>query len=241
MCNRSLASPHDLQTKRMKSLESPPTVEPPPPRPPLRIAHLLIWTACTALYLGVLRGTILPITTEPNVANLGSSVPVATLMVFASVGSGAGLAGLVLWFAYHRRGIRFPVHPGEYFIPMRGISAVIQSLQFAITPSFLSEPDSIGWIIFSLSALWAVEIMAPFLAARWLSVRPWPTFFFLRGLLSFCPYLGQAASLVPLILVICLDHRRARQYPWTHWLGVALELWWNALFALLLLRLILVA
>jgi hypothetical protein len=210
----------------MEPPESPSIVEPSPPRPRLRIAHLLVWTACTALYLGVLRGTILPVTKEPNVADLANSVPVAVLMVLASVGSGASLAGLALWIACRRGGMSFPEFPGEYLIAMRGVSTGIQmaALAWSTTGSHPLPP------IPSLMILYSVEFLGPYCAIMQGVTGPWLKHLVLRLFIWFlCMPLGPTICLVALLSSLWHDFRCGRRYPWTHWLGVGLDLWWNVL------------
>jgi hypothetical protein len=212
---------------------------PPEQRPRLRIMHLLVLTVCTAFYLSMFREAILAVARPPDNASFAQSALIAFLMIFISAGGGLSLGGLVLWAAWRRHGIPFPVYPGEYFLAIRAVSVVIQTLLLGSLASGLAQVPS-EWMLIPLYGLWFVEFMSSFLAAGYLSQRPWPTYFFLRGWLFCCPPLGLPLTLVGLPIIAGRDHHRGRRYPWTHWLGVALELWWNLLCALLLLLLNLV-
>ncbi len=92
-----------------------------PPR--LGISHLMVLTACVAVYLGIARGLFGRYAQPDWEQSLGTFQ--AILWGLHGIGAGAGLAGLILFVARRRRGWPFPVHPGEYLLVMIGVSTLL--------------------------------------------------------------------------------------------------------------------
>lgn len=82
-------------------------------RPQLRIAHLMFWTACVAVYLSMIR---MLQETDPDTSTVFGNV-----WMLYGLGAGTGLAGLLLGVAWRFRGMPFPVTGGEYMLVMTGI------------------------------------------------------------------------------------------------------------------------
>ncbi|NQT15672.1 MAG: hypothetical protein HQ582_23145, partial [Planctomycetes bacterium] len=89
-----------------------PSAKPPEREPPrLGIVHFLVWTACVALYLGLtqmISDMVLASAADPNLAP-GTTRDVLA-GTFHGIGSGAALAGLLLFASRPSRGFRFPQH-----------------------------------------------------------------------------------------------------------------------------------
>jgi hypothetical protein len=215
-------------------------VEPPPQRPRLRIAHLLAWTACTALCLGVFRSAVGAFSQVHRVVDVTESPVNSVLLVFASLACGAGLGGLAIWIDCHRRGWRFPVHPGEYLLAIRGVSNLVLVIAVGFSPvsqwtdGRIVQTDNI-WPPMIALALVAVEF-TPAWASSMTTDRGWELFFFVRGWASV--FWGIVPRCIPIVLlanlfglaVLCLhDYDRGHRFPWTHWLGIASDFWWNVL------------
>src|SRR5438876_10006237 len=77
--------------------------------PRLRIAHIMLWTACTAAYLAVQRLWL-----PEGSARLGD-VRLAFLAAFAFLAA-PSLAALLLLPVWRRAGHRFPSCPGEWLL-----------------------------------------------------------------------------------------------------------------------------
>ena len=219
---------------------------PEPPR--LGILHLMVLTACVALWMGILRA--LALATGGDLSTLGSDSYQAMAGSLYGIGGGAGLAGLILFFARRLRGFRFPVHPGEYLLVISGIS---NTLWLAINPVYVwiahrgisGQPSmwvfwSVALAAFAINAavfVWALvrvkirrwrifllSIPVCHLAGyglMWMSVRiasPGPMFYVIQNV-------APLAAAVVLLIVVIQDHLEGKRYPWSHWMGIALRLW----------------
>ncbi len=209
--------------------------------PRIGILHLLVWTACVALYLAILRflwqraGAVLP--------DLGLCW--AALTVLDSVCWGTALGGLVLWIARRWRGLAFPQHPGEYMLVVLGLDVAWRFVDafavLGIGPTswtvharlivtlacysliYVWPALSVGrlhWRIFFLTLLakrLADALMRQGLMYLWLA-RVWDIVTFVNN----APIL-----LIPALLAVIFskDRRDGNRHPWTHWVGVALVLW----------------
>lgn len=93
-----------------------------PPQERLQIVHLLLWTATTAMVLGIDRAT-----SEPSNGELGK-FPLIIAWGYAPL-VGAGLAGWLLMFSrIWSDGPLFPSQPGHWLLLVSGISGVVQLL-----------------------------------------------------------------------------------------------------------------
>ncbi len=235
----------------------PPTPERPEP-PRLGILHLMVLTACVALWMGILRA--LALTTEGDVLTLGSDPYWATAGSLYGIGGGAALAGLILFFARRLRGFRFPVHPGEYLLLISAVSATLQFgiITMLVMTSFLDDSSELpNWFVpilmlvaFAVNAvvfLWALvrvkirrwriyllsipvcHVAGYGLMWMWFSIaRPGPMADVIQNL-------APLAAGVVLLIVVMQDHFEGKRYPWSHWMGVALRLWFDCVRIVLLL------
>src|SRR5437879_6422693 len=89
--------------------------------PRLRIAHIMLWTACTAAYLAVQR--LWP----PECSVRVGDARLAFLAAFAFL-AGPSLAALVLLPVWRRAGHRFPSYPGEWLLLISGAFLVLMML-----------------------------------------------------------------------------------------------------------------
>jgi hypothetical protein len=162
---------------------------------------------------------------------------------------------MVLVVARRRRGLRFPVHPGEYLLVLRGFSVLIgwaslatAFLVFGSDGVFRFQPIPVLLVVSTLilvllyvgAWVWTVVgVKSP----RWrVFLLAMPASYFLGEavLLVFyrlvAPSTGANAArlsraLPPLIVTIVLaavvlkDHLDGKRYPWTHWFGVATSFW----------------
>lgn len=224
------------------------STEPVPDQPRLGIIHFLVWMTCVAVCLGITRAWW-----GIQIADRASG-PQSILIYLGllDIGSGAALGGLALWMTRRLRGWTFPRYPGEYLLAVLGVT-VLLSLAMYITDLVLASFDEGGaghaksivfdgygqfaqGLIRGLFLLWAVVCV---------KVPRWRLFFFgvlATGLLpSFCVFwlmglMGPNRVLyfvlsVWLIALVITDHFQGRRYPWTHWLGVAVYLWYEAVAA----------
>jgi hypothetical protein len=206
-------------------------------RPSLRIAHLLLWTACTAVFLGVVT------------AGFPSSewTPWSSLLAMSSISAGGGLAGLLVLFRPFFRGGRFA--PGEVLLSVAGACSLMMIVEgfyrVAGSPGDYPWPEhSFIYMIRSLLllSLGGIAWLGLLFAAarrsfplRWrllyasLFAAPWAP----RGLewvvQSLQPLLVPAVSSIIYVgllsTVAWLDRRKPIRYPWTHWAGLLIFGW----------------
>jgi hypothetical protein len=167
--------------------------------------------------------------------------------------SGAALGGFVLLVARRRKGWQFPVYPGEVMFALFGVEAAIEvfSYCFAAIWQLVAESYSSFFILYGLRACIQSLIMAGLFAwaASRMTFRRWRIMFFCTSgsylvtysLMCLGPALFFIAPLIAdavLLVVVVMDHRDGWRYPWTHWMGVILDLWslpmmgvWIAVYA----------
>lgn len=226
-----------------------------PPR--LGIVHLLVWTACVALYLGLTR-----MMTEMIVAHTADYSPApATLRgtlagTFNGIGSGTALGGLLLFASRPSRGFRFPSHPGEYLWVLLGLGVAIRLVGMSLTTVWYILAGGgtalttwVSWPFLLLSLVLHVAIWIWVLVR--VKKRRWRVYFAIliaSNVLYFAPVAllaRLAPALVPalgsivhivlrlavdtvLVVVLLKDLADAERYPWTHWLGAVTRLWFTA-------------
>ncbi len=220
-----------------------------PSAPPLAIAHLMLWTACTAAYLAVQRVWF---------PELGGQFA-GTGLVFVAASAllaGPGLAALLLLPAWRRAGYRFPALPGEWLLLLSGCGIVLSALESLVlgaigeTSAFstATQPsDDQFFTGFRVSAALHCGVMTFLAVVAWLAFASlkgriaWRCFFFfLTGLLAFGAVWVPGESFDPrfwllswlflsavviclsiaLLLAVARDLWKRSGLPWTHWLGV---------------------
>lgn len=215
-----------------------------PEEPRLGILHFMVWTACVAAYLGLARVLTFP----PS-----DRIPVPFMAAWAmhATGAGAALGGLGLLAARRWRGLPFPVHPGEYLLVVLGFGSVLglaarATLRLALAreeAEFFNSGYFLLWhlVDFAFPFVYALIFLWPLVRVK---IPRWRWFFgtliaghFIRQLM-FCggPTLGNVASKVLfcgvvllLVTVVLWDHFQGKRYPWTHWAGVFVSLWFDGL------------
>lgn len=211
-----------------------------PEQPRLGIVHFLVWTACAAVYLGLMRFV-------SSLHTLGGQVPVSTALY--ALPMGASLGGLLLWVARRARGLRFPRHPGEYLLVVIGLQVFVHlALGIPFWIAALcgdSGPGSATYHLILLGSGVAAALFFAWAAVR-VNIRRWRWFFLVgvAGVLlpagvfvtvRVSPYLAmfvlsgatrysaRLAIDLWLLGIVIKDHVEGRRYPWTHWLGVAVR------------------
>lgn len=236
-------------------------IRPVPDQPRLGIIHLMVWTACVAVFFSVARTTL-----ADNWAELGTAKLVHWLTY--GVGAGTALSGLLLWVARRRRGLPFPGQPGETLLVLLGVGALVNLGHFpilALTTSLEELDDSYTawwWQNALYHTLWFLKtlILGAFYlrAAIRTNVTRWRVYLTLvvaSSILSFTVSLAQGylslygqpmvwlwliqgIYLLPravLVVVVIGDALQSDGYRWTHWLGAGIDLWFAASTAMWLL------
>ena len=220
-----------------------------PPR--LGIIHLLVWTACVAFYLGIIRSFWLLL---PGGSETSGALIFANLFGMAN---GTALGGLVLFAARRYRRIRFPVHPGEVLLVALGVSTVlglILYVPFLLYVSINFHSLSLKGRTADLAPLLLLNMFgnaAIFLVSMaFTNVPRWRGFFItvaafsvicgciggpMNAVLLF-PVLGMMSPIAGLVLcfVVFLDVTQRIKYPWTHWVGVGIAIWITVVMWLLI-------
>jgi hypothetical protein len=206
---------------------------------------LLVGTACTACYLGLTQTARLierDLYVGLAVERAEPSLTFEAMSVLYGVGTGMALGGLLLWPARRLRGMSFPTYPGEYLLialglfsafglGVRFLSTLMRSLQ-DVAPGLWFE--LLPLMLFGLvgAAIW-------FWAGALVRIRRWRRFFFLSAAVQMlntllgCGGIGPIATNLYVLLAVVLtvivvqDHRQGFRYPWPHWLGVGIRLWFS--------------
>lgn len=184
---------------------------PDPPR--LGIVHLLVWTACVAVVLGLNR---LILRDRPIEGTEG------IWLLLVGISGGTALGGLVLYYARRYRGLPFPVAPGDYLLVVHGIDF---GLRLAVFPLFWMSPfrdvPSLPFIFWSgLGATCFSRVLMLWPAKR-VKEPHWHRCFWTMFVGIFL-FFGLIVLFVLLVALI-EDYSKKRTYPWTHWVGIALE------------------
>lgn len=234
--------PLDGDPSPAAAVESPP---PPDNSPPLSIMHLLIWTALSAAMMGYSNlVTSLQGQQPRGFSEWLDSPALLTIRTAGAVGNATTLGGLLLLISRRRRGIRFPVQPGEWILVMRGISSVIE-LGSGLLATIGAQYESRGfWIAYGIIVVLAqlVVYLVPAILCK--DNRSWRRFFWTASAISLLAVLSAFSSAVlprmffhsntfmriywlllavgALMFLIAVggDLRRSTKRGWVHWVGV---------------------
>jgi hypothetical protein len=218
--------------------------------PRLGIVHLLAATACVAFYLGLMQSAerltqmLAEFRRYPSDDSLLGRISQASTL-FYGLGAGIALGGLPLWVARRVRGMRFPRHPGEYILVVVGIAGLLnlgEQFVFVFVSSLLFGGGlNYSWFVGIIFVLSLAVALLWFVAARRVAIRAWRRYFYLCAgatLLADFASCGSfrsgryvVAMLTDAILVwmVVREHRRGLRYPWSHWVGVGVKLWFGLL------------
>jgi hypothetical protein len=217
-------------------------------KPRLSIMHLMIWTAMSGVMMGFYNLTESLQTDRPSKSItewINSPINLA-LRTVASMAGGANLCGVLLLIDRRRRGIRFPVEPGEWLLVWQGIGTIIGlTMYLALTTTRILVDEGYVWsTIYQLvsSMIVIAEYMFPWLLCK--DNRDWRRFFFTATVLSFLSMFMMLANIaLPVVLIpfnpmgpirwvavgvgmlmfacaIGGDIRRRTSRSWVHWVGV---------------------
>lgn len=222
---------------------TPPVLAEQEDEPRLGIIHLLVWTACVAMYLGLLRGL-----EQPGTGEFPEGYWVFNCL--AGIGSGTALGGLVLWIARRYRGLRFPNHPGEYLwiaLGILGVFGMVHRAALQLLDQTLFAFEMLQLLYFAVSAIVFLVAAIRVKTGRWrfiffvvvtvdavmclivlVTVVLWQSDdMFLWTVLSPARFLVVNVMLLVVVLMDLFQHRR---YPWSHWVGPAIQLWYFVIY-----------
>jgi hypothetical protein len=229
---------------------SEPLINPPSERPAnrLAIAHLLLWTATTALAIG----TIMP---DPVDAPAPADMPaefrayqdrqqeqwrIATVLTGPVLGAGLAALAIAYWRQL-RHEPNFPTQPGHWILMIVGMCTVV-AMELHLIDRVRLDGFGSNFIRTPLFVFFWVTILLPVitLAVAYYRVaepRRWKRVFAIAGgslgllfLALCCPLWPSAADLIilailyatPISMVVAavLDVRSGRTYDVFHWVGV---------------------
>jgi hypothetical protein len=211
-----------------------PTQRPGPPR--LKIAHLMLMTACSAVYLLLQRQWFSRGTIAASGAGLGFSIADAVL-------AGPALAAVFLWPAWQARRLRFPVHAGDYLLLFAACLVVLKATARTAILAADDTPYS-SWLLLRFASLGYAFVAAAmcYVAFTHCWRRPlWGLvfcFYFASLVLTTAGnealglgridgwWLAVAALcwMTALTVAVISDIVARFRLPWTHWLGVTVFL-----------------
>jgi hypothetical protein len=201
-------------------------------RPRLRIAHFMLWMACVAVYLSLIR-----VLHESSV-----DIPAGwrNLWMLYGLGAGTGLTGLVLGVTWRCRGVRFPTTAGEYLLVIGGVGPLISLGTAAVFWAAMPRYGSSSYRACLLVSMAAGALVAAIWvwAAVKSGVRRWRVYFVLQaiedlagqtclGAMSHMLLGAELFFLLLLALIAIRDRRERWPKPWPHWLGIAVQLWFG--------------
>jgi hypothetical protein len=201
-----------------------------PSAPPLRIVHILLFTATTAGYLMALRHWLRLAGPESDPAEMTIG-----LLAAEAVCVGPALGTVYLWRGWRERGYRFPLHGGEWLLVIFAGFALVTTLARVI----LASPNQLYvgtnalpafGVLFGLLALGGLMV---YLACSPHRLPPrWRVFFGVKTLaLTSAVFLSEgdigwlvvsSSEWAALWIVTVADGGVSQRYPWTHWLGIAI-------------------
>lgn len=134
--------------------------EPLDPRlPPFRIHHILVWTACSAVFLSMQQGWFAKIATLSEYVDLRSPM-ILFQSAFGAIVLGGYWMICLMGVAWRRQAIAFPSQPGHWLAVFNGILYVSSLLPMSI--GFLLMDESWNhptWWLFTSTAIPLVVIL----------------------------------------------------------------------------------
>lgn len=200
--------------------------------PRLGTVHLLLWTACCAVFFGVARDLA-----ERPAGALG-----AVVLIMVAVGYGTAWTGLLVSLFRWLRGSRWPVEPGQWLLTIEGVAiGLLVAKQFDRSHLF-RNPRAV------IDAVTACLFVLPLFSRK--LPMPWKWLFGLLALVYVLPLAAiclQAWARAPRSLrwladQLSPDHKLScaaagvvgpaiadfwagRRWGWLHWTGIANTVW----------------
>jgi hypothetical protein len=188
------------------------------PPPPLGISHLMLWVACCALYMAIIR-------------HLNAVEPGALgLLILAAVGlsPSLGWAGLAIFVTRRLCCRRWPIHPGEWLLAALGLHYGLQAIAELLASRFIGFT-----VIEVLTCCFFVVALLGKLSRRWTAVfgvlviiaavPPLAHVLAIPAWFATQPFsllMTSAAGIVLVLPAAAIDLRRGERYGWLHWLGL---------------------
>ena len=206
-----------------------------PPR--FSIAHLMLWIACTALYLSIIR---ILVQSGPGLAEL-PLVSIVLLLLHA-IGAGAAGAGTLVFLVRRLRRVNWPIEPGEWLLFIVGTQLPLDLLALYLIISLDEIFSSTHYVSWALSC--GVLIFPTFsrkLPNRWralfcllILIYSWPLvvtcgqmwfgweFSGVSGMTTFIARNKYWLAMLLVVVLVVWDKSQHVRYGWLGWTGVAL-------------------
>ena len=188
-------------------------------QPRVGIRHLLVWTACVAVYFCLTR--------PAHDAFQGPDAPFPLFWLLHGVGAGTALGGLLLWAARRRQGLPFPSQPGEWILILHGLVTVVR-ITGAVLLAFVAPlATATNCYAITLSLADWIAIALYLIAATRVKTRRWRIGLIALAVINLVGWnpFDALLSIAVLAAVVLPDVRQGVRWRWTHWLGVAIESW----------------
>lgn len=208
-----------------------------PPR--LAIGHLLLWTACCGVFLGLAR----------SLAVRPAGAVGALVLLLVAVGYGTAWMGLAISLSRILRSSRWPLEPGQWLLAIEGVTLALLVVERSVRSPVLRNP----WAVIDAvtACMWLLPLFSRKLPAHWkwlfgalALAYAWPL-----AVISLDAWVGAPHKLVWLadqfsanrkqafaaavaVLLALADHWARRRWGWLHWVGVANAVWLALLPAL---------
>lgn len=201
-----------------------------PPR--LAVGHLLLWTACCAVFLGLAR----------SLAARPAGTVGALVLLLVAVGYGTAWMGMAISVWRILRGSHCAFAPGQWLLAIEGVTLALLVAERSVRSPVLRNP----WAI--VDALTACLLLLPLfsrkLPAKWkwlfgmlALAHAWPLA--VVGLDAwarapqklvwladqFSANRKQAFAAAAAVSLALADHWAGRRWGWLHWVGIANAVW----------------
>lgn len=223
---------HSPPDPRARELVDPSKTGSFPQSPPkLGIVHLLVWIGCALLYFSLTQF----ISGAANAPRLGRFDVFGVLHIAHGIGAAVGIGYIAMLTRRRWYDMPFPSHPGEFLAVLFGINVLVSLAARGI----LAYLD-INWPLYQVTRIPYCLVLAIFVnwAFRNIPEPHWRTFLIVFGIVALIRLakpglqlfsMVHASGLIPLIallaVAIFLDRTHRVPRPWTHWVGIGLQIW----------------
>ncbi len=224
-------SPFDPPSETTRRLTSPFAHD---PEPRLGIVHLMGWTGFTAAFMGLHQFLL---STVPGISD---SPGYGISQLAWGLGAGIAVGSLLMMVLRRRRRICFPAHPGEFLLVLHGLAFVVSSATWGAMMAIVGFRNP--WsILLALFVSQSAVIFTAIWAFQRAHQRHWRVFFVSFVVLTVLQHAVQLAlppwywfpAWMPIWLTmvgllgyaVLVDRRTGERRPWTHWLGITLQVW----------------
>ncbi len=200
--------------------------EPATPRtdlPPLRIHHLLAWTAVTGIMLAGQQGNSFQNAQMPFELPEWWRHAVLGVSALGAMMSAAAVTVVLFGLYWRRHGVRFFYQPGHWLLVA---TAVLACASFIVMPIAQLASGDQPWVVLvtSLALLVFAVGLNIYIARKQCTTARWRYVFIAKAVASLIAFVGQLVTVIVLLRAMRGDRREELSRDWAHWSGVILEL-----------------